>query len=654
MSNDISQHSVRNLLSGEVNYLIPMYQRNYAWGEGEITQLIQDVLDEMLNGSSENSKPYYIGSLVVFKKNNASEYPVYEVIDGQQRLTTLYLLACYFRNQERDADKNEFWFSRSECLSFESRPNSSNTLKAVFNNQISNAEDLPENFNVDILNGYKLVQELVPKLCQDAGNVKQSDLAQYLFENVQIMRVQVPEDTDLNHYFEIMNNRGEQLEKHEVLKSRLMSKLDKADYPVLHKVWEACANMERYVQMAFIPSHRDEIFGAENWGEFRVKNYDELQEVFADVKTNSDGHNALKINEIIQSSATSEAYKLENQSNKEEITERFNTVINFPNFLLQVLRVTSGEDIPLDDKRLINVFDDYLIKKEDAEARVKSFIYDLLKCKFLFDQYIIKREFTATDDRWSLKRLKWQSSNKSNDYVNTFGDEDQEGGDNRRVLMLLAALHISTPTMVYKHWLNGALRYLFTTYNENYGVNYWGYIQHLESMTRSFVFNRFLAKNDGLDYYTIIYNNNSVVQKTDIDESKTNFGKIENNLLFNYLDYLLWLRYREEGDVRNYDFTFRSSVEHFYPQNPVQGFEKLPEADLNSFGNLCLISHSKNSRLSNLSPVAKRDHYKNGDIDSIKQWLMMKKVDETKKWFRDEIAEHEKEMLAVLLSGDSK
>ena len=40
MSDEIAQLSIKNLLSGGVDYVIPMYQRNYAWDEGEITQLM--------------------------------------------------------------------------------------------------------------------------------------------------------------------------------------------------------------------------------------------------------------------------------------------------------------------------------------------------------------------------------------------------------------------------------------------------------------------------------------------------------------------------------------------------------------------------------------------------------------------------------------
>ena len=52
MSDQISQLSIQGLLAENVDYVIPMYQRNYAWGEGEITQLIQDVIDYMLKEQS--------------------------------------------------------------------------------------------------------------------------------------------------------------------------------------------------------------------------------------------------------------------------------------------------------------------------------------------------------------------------------------------------------------------------------------------------------------------------------------------------------------------------------------------------------------------------------------------------------------------------
>lgn len=93
----------------------------------------------------------------------------------------------------------------------------------------------------------------------------------------------------------------------------------------------------------------------------------------------------------------------------------------------------------------------------------------------------------------SLKRLHWYSE-KSVSYINTFDkDENENGfsGVNRRILMLLSAFHVSTPTLVYKHWLNGALRYLFDNCHPDQPVEAGAYLSYLESQARRFVFQRF-------------------------------------------------------------------------------------------------------------------------------------------------------------------
>jgi hypothetical protein len=111
---------------------------------------------------------------------------------------------------------------------------------------------------------------------------------------------------------------------------------------------------------------------------------------------------------------------------------------------------------------------------------------------------------------------------------------------------------------------------------------------------------------------------------------------------------LLWENYKEDnGLIKKFEFSFRSSVEHYYPRNPMTGYKQLKENALDSFGNLCLISHSKNSRLSNQPPIAKRSHYNKQGIDSIKQWVMMHKY-EAEDWNETTIGQHEEEMLKVL------
>ncbi|MEB0007243.1 DUF262 domain-containing HNH endonuclease family protein [Pseudomonas sp. RTB3] len=650
MSSEISQLSIKALLSGNVEYIIPMYQRNYAWEEGEITQLIQDVID-YLPKDGDKSRNYYIGTLVVYERPD-SKTPAFETIDGQQRLTTLSLLTSYLKNSRLvDLD----WYS-SLSIHFDSREHSRATFAAIFEGKFNDdpAEVLVEKqINTGILNGYRLIQKVLPQKLKE-NKVSPQLFANYLFSYVQIMRVKVPADTDLNHYFEIMNNRGEQLEKHEVLKARMMEQLQGCEQSqnCLHAVWEACANMERYVQMGFTPDQRGSLFGEKDWGRFELADFDALraalhrsQEVAARQDT------CLTLDQIIAKAPV----VVKQDESSEDAPERFNTVINFPNFLLHVLRVETQADIPLDDKRLLDTFEAHVLKQPDPVAAVKRFTFSLLRCKYLFDQYVIKREFIKGSDGWSLKRFKWNDGGERSragrgSYVNTFGEEDGSEGINRRILMLLSAFHVSTPTLVYKHWLNAALHHLFQAEQ----IEAQAYLQHMESVAKAFVFDRFLAPEAGSEYFAMIYKNRGVCQTrresiaAETLESRLTFGNIENNLVFNYLDYLLWLEHGATEPVKSYEFTFRSSVEHYYPQHPFALSLQLPPEVLNSFGNLCLISHEKNSRLSNRMPAEKRASYQDSKIiDSVKQYLMMR----AEPWDASAIHRHYELMKDVLLKS---
>ena len=71
----------KNIFNTDLPYEIPLYQRAYAWEDKQLHQLIEDIKDVQLDSN------YYIGSLIVSKNENN-----YEVVDGQQRLTSLFLL----------------------------------------------------------------------------------------------------------------------------------------------------------------------------------------------------------------------------------------------------------------------------------------------------------------------------------------------------------------------------------------------------------------------------------------------------------------------------------------------------------------------------------------------------------------------------------
>ena len=645
MSNDIKTLTIKCLLDGSNSYTIPMYQRNYSWGEKEIIPLIRDFIDYY---QDEEKCRYYIGTLVVFerKEKTSHNHSVYEVIDGQQRLTTLFLLACYLK--EKGCDVSSF---KEKSVDFDSRKNSRQTLAVIFNGD-KYAHD-NQWINTAISGGYEIIRRELPQIIAQPGNeIELKDFCNFLFNNVFIIRVKVPDDTDLNHYFEIMNTRGEQLEKHEILKSRMLDKIenDKESQDCFSIVWEACANMEKYVQVGFSKCQRKAIFGNEQ-SHLEVNCFEELQEKIAH-KTKDSTDMGLKLDYILSHPPdTSSKSKNNKQSDDKEASERFNSVINFPNFLMHVLRVQTEENVPLNDNKLIPEFEKYILKSDDVAKRVKEFAFNLLRCKNLYDCYIIKREFVKGSDFWSLKHL-IKASQKNRNYVNTFDKEDTGGSEHRQILMLLSAFHVSSPAAVYKYWLNAALQFLFNAET----VDKKEYLDHLESTAKSFIFDGFLSKDDKTDYFKIISENRCRCQTQKGAEHLKNimgrlsFKGIMDKLIFNFLDYLLWKKYKDDdkhnGKIKGYEFTFRSSVEHYYPQNPMEGKEPLDPDVLDAFGNLCLISHSKNSRLSNHSPAAKKEYY-DDKFDSIKQYLMMK----YSKWEEDQIRKHGEEMKEVLLKS---
>ena len=76
----------------ECFYIVPDYQREYVWTDKEVQQLMEDINEQIDVGSS---REYFIGTVLVsptLEKNH------YEVIDGQQRLTTFFLLLCALRH----------------------------------------------------------------------------------------------------------------------------------------------------------------------------------------------------------------------------------------------------------------------------------------------------------------------------------------------------------------------------------------------------------------------------------------------------------------------------------------------------------------------------------------------------------------------------
>ena len=481
--------------------------------------------------------------------------------------------------------------------------------------------------------------------------VAPKDLADFFLKKVEIIRTEVPKDTDLNHYFEIMNTRGEQLEKHEILKARLLEILPEGIHrSAFAQIWDACSDMSRYVVMGIESSLRTIIFSAD-WQD-KPKLFDDIVSDYDNnAKNTQQSTNAASSKSSILTIIERKDQKVDQTVQNNEFTEgSFNSVIDFSNFLMHVLRIylekyhstREFRDISLDEKELLNAFD----KEWSKETDVIKFIDTLLSCRYLFDKYIIKSStLRSEDEHWSLwKIVKGNSS--SYYYKNTFGSDSEKSNDidadeqTKRVIMLLSMFHVSNPSRIYKNWLYAVLRWLFDNKDD---IKQSDYIKFLEELCDKFYFGNNCQGEDITD----------IILGKEIDFSSNkewNDGVFVPNFVFNRLDYQLWKEHKDR--YPKFRFTFRSSVEHHYPQHPSEehGLEKLDQKTLDNLGNLYLLSQSKNSRLSNLPPNAKKSYYPKGDYDSLKQAIMMS----YDKWTEVEIKEHGEEMLEILNQPLSK
>ncbi len=179
------------------DFFVPSYQRGYRWGEVEVTRLLDDVYQ---NGK----KNYCLQPVVVRKKNN-----IYELIDGQQRLTTLYLIYRYMKNV------NPFFSEPAFNLTYQTREQSADFLKTL---DMSKQED-----NIDfwfIANAYKTIQKWFEQDLQ----IRVMHIFEYFKEDVKIIWYEVGENEDAISLFTRLNIGKIPLTSAELVKAMFLSR----------------------------------------------------------------------------------------------------------------------------------------------------------------------------------------------------------------------------------------------------------------------------------------------------------------------------------------------------------------------------------------------------------------------------------------------
>lgn len=607
-----------NRLLNEDTYAIPLYQRNFAWTYDEIEQLLNDVADAF----QENRDNYYIGTLVVNKEND-----IFKIIDGQQRTTALNLIAL--------ALKHEFGFDRLKAinLTFPARKKSNENIQKLFTKQKISEDD--EN---ELTRGYGHAKEALNKVLEERQLNPQS-FVDYLFENVIIFRSILPEDLDLNLYFERFNSRGEQLEAHEILKAQMMAKFgtDQEMAQKFARIWDACAEFDKPVASQFKMRRK------------RADNFQERERIFGWHFSNYSFHNIYDDIDFYQNERRKLSDILGIKVN-EKITESekdfgdYTQVIDFPTFLLHVLAIWEGKDtseVQLDDKKLLTLFD---IKNKN-ETWVIEFSEFLLRMKHIFDNFIVRNSnmdsSSRNKDEWFLQKgtyYEYQPNGKAKEHYiveerftkNTFSDSEM----NKNIILLQSMFAVTFTANRDSRWLYESLRFLFNHIEELDQPEFGSYFKDfLEIMAVRFAEGRLFTEEDMIKKY----------------------GDIP-VYAFNFVDYILWKNREELGrkykgiKFDQFKFAYRRSIEHWFPQHPNsdERVEKMDDQFLHSFGNLCIITDSQNSKFGNLVPSAKYKQWEGiFDRQSLKLQIMASITEKTK-WESDQIKGLEKEILPMV------
>lgn len=670
LENILKECSIRDIycVAGgtSVLYQIPVYQRNYAWGRDEICALIKDVYDSMESGKSV----YYIGTLVTYKRDEN----VYEVIDGQQRLTTIYIIL--------KAMGCEGVTSR---LTYSARKRSATTIE--------NLPNFGEECDSDIKQGFHYAEDGL----RDVVGEKQEDkdkFREHFLNKVHIIHYRVPKDVDLNHYFEVMNSRGEQLEKHEIAKAKLGEQLKDEDGEAMRKfsqIWEACSDMSFYVQQK-LPEKG--VFGS-SLDEFELKSFDDFP------ITGTENGNPLS-GKTIADFLKVPVGKMKKAADYDK-NDSFQPIIDFPNFLLVVLKITRMEeegfdplDFTLDDKELISEFD----KVSLTPQWVKRFAYNLLRAKYYLDNYVIHHtlgEDKAEENPWKLQR-----------YNNKDGKKEEPNDRDRqlhaKLVQLLSMFEVAFTAKQRKNYLFYCLLHLF--HNDDLEE----YLGFLTKLAAKFFFDVYLDKGklnelnrpspDSFDR-TIIKDGKLNVEREDVER---NFEEVYQQgsshiplFVFNYTDYRLWEKYADElrGEkarkgskdrskffevlgcsdfglepFKHFYFSrTRKSLEHYYPRAKA-GEETMSMEAINCFGNFAMIGSDANSSGSNWNPIDKKNRYLDTksnpvSVASLKFRIMLQKCsdnynkgikDECAKrsfgleWNAEDMQEHQRKMLGIIWS----
>jgi len=234
----------------ECFYVVPDYQREYVWKNKQVLRLLEDINEQIELGSGVE---YFVGMILV----SPSQDRHFEIIDGQQRLTTFFLLLCALRHRFKGEPQHNFiqGLLVSEYMSGDGGIESSLKLEPRYENAsdlvrcLVNRDDTPANVRVaaqqagivpfgsleNLLNAYETIHDYLLDKYED--NARLTILMRYLTNSVVFIQISTDVGSALK-IFETINERGVGLNPMDLLKNLLFAQVIPADFTRLKLEWE--------------------------------------------------------------------------------------------------------------------------------------------------------------------------------------------------------------------------------------------------------------------------------------------------------------------------------------------------------------------------------------------------------------------------------
>lgn len=236
------------IFSDDYSFQIPYYQRPYAWTDKETGELLSDISEAATNNPES---PYFLGSIVL---NEAEERQGYEVIDGQQRLTTLTILFCVLRDlsgDKKDKDEvNEYIRAKGNSLAGRSdhfRLTTRSLDKDFFEKHVQKEGSIEKFVNIkntetsDFTDSRQLMYENAKYLWDELEGKDQSErknLAAFMVQYCYLVVVSASNRKSAHRIFSVLNTRGLDLLPTDVLKADIIGNLPYNEHESYTEKWD--------------------------------------------------------------------------------------------------------------------------------------------------------------------------------------------------------------------------------------------------------------------------------------------------------------------------------------------------------------------------------------------------------------------------------